>query len=194
MGRTRSHQRLGAAVIVISCLTLSAAASAQAGQAKPNVFRIANQETQFGPGFTFGQPFRPHRFKSKRFDKLRSSFVTFRHHRHRHRHAPVYYYDYDRDYGYRDEPRYQPSYRPEASVAPPAYRYGPVTPKWVHVGGDGASGLSAAEGAYAEAGPGTNCLTVKTQITVDGAPMDAFGKACLLADGTWQLRPAEAND
>jgi hypothetical protein len=182
--------------MVLSCLMV-AAASAHAGQTKPNVVRIAKQQTQFGPGFTFGQTFRPHRFKPRRFDELdlRPSFVTFRHHRHRHRHVPISYYDYDHAYGYRDEPRYQPGYRPEASVASPAKQYGPVTPKWVHVGGgDGASGRSGAEGAYAEAGPGTNCLTVKTEITVDGTPMDAFGKACLLADGTWQLRPAEAND
>ena len=195
MGRTLAHQRLGAALIAISCLVL-AAVSAQAGQTKPNVVRIAKPQTSFGPGFTFGQPFQPHRFKSRRFDErdLRPSFMTFRHHRHRHRHVPIYYYDYDRDYGYRDEPRYQPDYRPEAIVAPAAKPYGPVTPKWVHVGGEGTTSPTGAEEAFAEAGRGANCLTVKTEITVDGVPMDAFGKACLLADGSWQLRPAEAND
>jgi hypothetical protein len=35
---------------------------------------------------------------------------------------------------------------------------------------------------------------VKTQITVDGNPMDAFGEACLSADGAWVLRPSQGNE
>ncbi len=109
--------------------------------------------------------------------------------------VPNYYYGYDRGYRYRDTPRTEPSYRSEASAAVQSYQDRPVTPKWVHVGGtDGALGLSTAEGLYADGGLHRNCLSVKTEITVDGKPMAAFGEACLSADGTWELKPSEQNE
>ena len=56
------------------------------------------------------------------------------------------------------------------------------------------SGSSPGPGSTPGDGAGRNCLSVKTEITVDGKPVDAFGEACLLADGSWRLRPTEATD
>ncbi len=108
---------------------------------------------------------------------------------------PTYYYGYRRGYRYRDYPRSEPSYRPEKNEVVQPYQYRPVIPKWVHVGGINSTlGASTVAEPYAGGDPRRNCLSVKTEITIDGKPMDAFGEACLLADGTWQLEPSEQND
>jgi hypothetical protein len=141
-----------------------------------------------GHGFGFGQ---------KRFHKQskRKGVVKRRDRKRRHLNAPSYTYSYNRGYRYRDYPQPAPSYQPEASAAAPSYQDRPVTPKWVHVSSlDGALGPSTLEGSYAEGGLRRNCLSVKTQITVDGKPMDAFGEACLSADGTWELKPSQGNE
>ena len=75
------------------------------------------------------------------------------------------------------------------------YQARPVTPKWVSVGSaDNALGAYSAEAPKADGAAGKNCLSVKTQITVNGKPYDAFGEACLVADGTWEFRPSEKKD
>jgi hypothetical protein len=64
--------------------------------------------------------------------------------------------------------------------------------KWIHVGALDGDALSLGEVAPSEnAARLTNCLSVRTQITVDGAPLEAFGKACVQGDGTWRLIPDE---
>ena len=82
--------------------------------------------------------------------------------------------------------------RSRSEAQAPADEPRPVVPKWVHVGPTEVdSGFSDGAPAANETQALTNCLTVKTQITVDGSPMDAFGRACLQADGTWRLVPTD---
>jgi hypothetical protein len=171
-------------------LTLSAAPEAHAGKGKgkPNVVRSSGQHVKGGHGSSFGQK-RIHKQSKRR------GVVSRRDRKRRHFNAPGYYYSYNRGYSYRDTPTSEPSYRSEASAAVPPYQDRPVTPKWVHVSGtDDALGLSTTEGSYAEGGLRRNCLSVTTEITVDGKPMNAFGEACLSADGTWELKPSEQNE
>ncbi len=190
MRQTLSLSRLCAALLAVCCLTISAAPEAVAGKGKgkPNVVRSSGQHVTGGHGSSFGQ---------KRFHKQskRRGVVRRRDPKRRHFNAPSYYYSYNRGYRYRDTPRSEPSYRSEASAAVPSYQDRPVTPKWVHVSGtDDALRFSTAEGLYADGGLRRNCLSVKTEILVDGKPFDAFGEACLVADGTWEFRPSEQND
>jgi hypothetical protein len=185
-----SLSRFCAALLAVFCLSLSAAPEAHAGKGKgkPNVVRSSGQHMQGGHGSSFGQ---------KRFHKRskRTGFVRRRDRTRRHFNAPNYTYGYDSGYRYRATPRSEPSYRSAASAVVPLYQDRPVTPKWVHVSStDGALGLSTTEGSYAEGGFRRNCLSVKTEITVDGKPMNAFGEACLSADGTWELKPSEQNE
>ena len=185
MRQTPSLPRFCVALLAACCVTLAAAAAAHAGQGKPNVVRTSGQHANGGHSFGFGQ---------KRFEKhqARSGIVKRRAHKRRTFHVSGHTYGYDRGYRHRDDPRPAPSTQPAAGAAAPSYQDRPVTPKWVHVSGtDGALGPSTAAGAYSNGGLRRNCLSVKTQITVDGKPMDAFGEACLSADGTWQLEPAE---
>ncbi len=101
------------------------------------------------------------------------------------------YYGYGRGTRYSYVPQPSPTPQPDPGPAVPSYRDRLVTPKWVSVSSlDGAPGFSGAEGAYGNGGFGNNCLSVKTQIMVDGQAMDAFGEACLSADGDWVLRPS----
>jgi len=201
------------AVLVAICgLILPAVPLAHAGKGKPNVVRTASHHvkggrvshirfhSRSGRGY-FKQTGRGY-FKQKRFHK-RSKHSGYakrrdrkRHHRkRRYSHGSIYYYGYGRDDRYRDYPRYEPIYRSETRPAVQPYSARPVTPKWVHVGSTGgALGSYTAEAPNAESGIRRNCLSVKTEITVDGNPVDAFGDACLLADGTWEFRPLERND
>jgi hypothetical protein len=187
---TPSLSRFCAALLVVCCLTLSAAPEAHAGKGKSQAkaVRISNQHVKGGHGFSFGE---------KRFHKhsKRTGVVRRRDRKRRHSTAPNYTYGYGSVYRYRDYPQPAPSTQSETSAPAPSYQDRPVTPKWVHVSGtDGALGLSTTEGLYADGGLRGNCLSVKTEITVDGKPMDAFGEACLSADGTWELRPSEQNE
>lgn len=118
-----------------------------------------------------------------------------RHHRLKHRYVyvPRYYYGYGRKNGYRYYPRPSAGYGPTA-YDPPSRpsEYKPPTPKWVHVGTLDSDTPSFDESAPSEEGRlATNCLSVRTEITVDGEPVEAFGKACLQADGSWRLIPGE---
>ena len=187
MRQTLWLSRFCAALLAVCCLAISAAPEAHAGKGKgkPNVVRSSGQHVQGGHGSNFGQ---------KRFHKQskRTGFVKRRDRKRPHFKAPNYTYGYDSDYRYRNYPRSEPSYRSEASAAVPPYRDRPVTPKWVHVSSiDDTLLSSTTEGSYADGGLRRNCLSVKTEITVDGKPMDAFGEACLSADGTWELKPSE---
>ena len=190
MRETPSLLRLCAAFVAICCLILSAAPSAHAGKGKSqvNVVRSSGQHVKGGHGFSFGQ---------KRFHKQskRRGVVKRRDRKRRNFYAPNYTYGYGRGYRYRDYPQPAPSTQSEASAAAPSYRDRPVTPKWVHVSSIDDAVLSfTTEGNFADGGLRRNCLSVKTEITVDGKPMDAFGEACLSADGTWELRPSEQNE
>jgi hypothetical protein len=185
-----SLSRFCTALLAVCCLTISAAPEAHAGKGKSQakVVRSSGQHVKGGHGFSFGQ---------KRFHKQskRRGVVRRRDRKRRHFNAPSYTYSYNRGYRYRDYPQPAPSTQSEASAAAPSYQDRPVTPKWIHVSGtDGALGLSTTEGLYAEGGLRANCLSVKTEITVDSKPMEAFGEACLSADGTWELRPSEQNE
>jgi hypothetical protein len=183
------------ALFTALCLTLSTVPSAHAGKGKPNVVRVSKQHMKSSRGFVnkHHRISRRGHFKRQSFRKHRrgESFAV-RRDRNRHRRNRRYYYGsgYYRDY-YRSEP----SYRTEASPAVQPYQRPPVTPKWVHVGSaDGALGSYPAEAPNAKSGAHRNCLSVKTEILVDGKPFDAFGEVCLVADGTWEFRPSEQND
>ncbi len=180
-----------------TCCLLLSAPPALAGKGKPNVVRSSGQHVTGGhkAGRAHLRQSRHDHFKAKRFDRRRSRpNVVRRTDRKRRpyygsRYSSRYSYGYSWSYPYRDAPRSGSSYRPETEVTVQPYENRPVTPKWVHVGGGVAPFTS--EGLDAGGGLGANCLSVKTEITVDGRPMDAFGEACLLADGTWQLKPAQ---
>ena len=98
--------------------------------------------------------------------------------------------EYERD---RYEPRrdaddaagsYDPALRATEN-RPPSF-------KWIHVGALDGDARSLGEGTPSEDGARlSNYLSVRTHITIDGAPMDAFGKACIQGDGTWRLIPDE---
>lgn len=189
------------ALFTALCLTLSTVPSAHAGKGKPNVVRVSKQHMKAGFASKHHRISRGH-FKRQSFRKHRrgKSFAV-RRDRNRHRrnrryyYGSGYYYDYARANWYRDYYRSEPSYRAEASPAVQPYQPPPVTPKWVHVGSaDGALGSYPAEAPNAKSGAHRNCLSVKTEIMVDGKPFDAFGEACLVADGTWEFRPSEQND
>jgi hypothetical protein len=180
------------ALFTALCLTLSTVPSAHAGKGKPNVVRVSKQHMKAGFASKHHRISRSH-FKRQSFRKHRrgESFAV-RRDRNRHRRNRRYYYGsgYYRDY-YRSEP----SYRTEASPAVQPYQPPPVTPKWVHVSSiDDALLPSTTEAPNAKSGAHRNCLSVKTEIMVDGKPFDAFGEACLVADGTWEFRPSEQND
>ncbi len=194
-----------AALLAVFCVTLSAVPEVHAGKGKPGFVRVSKQQVRSGHGSGFAQKrlARHSNFKQKRFHKRseRPDFVKRRAQRRRNyygsgrSYGSGYGYGYDRGYRYRDYRQPVPSYRPEASAPVQPYQDRPVTPKWVHVSSlDGALGPSTLEGSYAEGGLRRNCLSVKTQITVDGKPMDAFGEACLSADGTWELKPSQGNE
>jgi hypothetical protein len=104
-----------------------------------------------------------------------------------------YYDGYDRDDDYRYKRRRRADYAPTSDASPPqSPEYRPPTFKWIHVPAQDDDTPSLGEGTPSKQGEAlTNCLAVRTQITVDGAPMDAFGKACIQADGTWRLIPTE---
>jgi len=183
------------ALFTALCLTLSTVPSAHAGKGKPNVVRVSKQHMKAGFASKHHRISRGH-FKRQSFRKHRrgKSFAV-RRDRNRHRRNRRYYYGYDRGYRYRDYPQPAPSYQSEASAAAPSYQDRPVTPKWVHVSSiDDALLPSTTEAPNAKSGAHRNCLSVKTEIMVDDKPFDAFGEACLMADGTWEFRPSEQND
>ena len=134
-------------------------------------------------------------FKSRKIFKRhnRSKFARRFNRRVRYRNVPTYYYD--RDYRYRDNSGSGSKYRSENGDVKQPYQTIPVTPKWVHVGDlVDAEGPSTNEGPYVESRHRRNCLYVKTEITIDGQPIEAFGNACLQADGSWQLVPSKPTD
>jgi len=156
-------------------------------------FRGLSRTQRFGRHF--GGKRKHARFKRNRHHKGRKHLRFGR--THRLRHSYVYrgrYYDrYERDDDYRYKRRRRADYAPTSDVSPPqAPDYRPPTFKWIHVGALDSDTPSLGEGTPSKQGEAlTNCLAVRTQITVDGAPMDAFGKVCIQADGTWQLIPTE---
>jgi len=177
----------------IWCMVFMAAPSADAG----SLVRSSGQHVQGGHGVALGQHRQNRQSRHvnvKRVDKQRSRPSSYRHRDHKRQklRRSRYAYGYSGGYIYRDYVRPEPSYRTEPSAAVAPYQDRPVTPKWVHVGS--ADGDPAPFGVFADGGLHSNCLNVKTEITVDGRPMDAFGEACLLADGTWRLKPAEETD
>jgi hypothetical protein len=188
--------RLGTVLAAISGLVLAATLPAHGGNNKPDFVRVSPEKGHGRTGFDFRHSVRAGNFKAKRFQNhdTRPSFVKRRKDRRRPFRVPAgYYYAPAYAYDYRPGAGSASDYTSRASEAAPTYQPPPVTPKWVHVGdGDGASGFAGAPPA--ESGLGQNCLSVKTQITVDGNPVDAFGEACLLADGSWELQPAQQTD
>jgi len=183
------------ALFTALCLTLSTVPSAHAGKGKPNVVRVSKQHMKAGFASKHHRISRGH-FKRQSFRKHRrgKSFAV-RRDRNRHRRNRRYYYGSGYPNWYRDYYGSEPSYRTEASPAVQPYQRPPVTPKWVHVGSaDGALGSNPAEAPNAKSGAHRNCLSVKTEILVDGKPFDALGEMCLVADGNWEFRPSEQND
>lgn len=195
MSKARTSCGLCAAAIVICGVMSFTPPPAHAGNNKPDFVRVP-ADTGIGRiGSGIRSPIRPNGLAGRGH---RPSFVRRRDDRRRPFYVPVgYYYGPAYPYGYQPNPVYTsdvgsaPGYQSQAGNAAPANKP-PVTPKWVHVGGDVGSGL--AKGASDLGGLGRNCLSVKTQITVDGAPVDAFGEACLLADGSWGLQPSKQAD
>ncbi len=192
---------LCAASVAVCAVMLSLAPPAEAGKGKsrPSFVRVGNPPGLQGPRFTVQPQFRSGRFQAKKFDKRRRhrGFAKRGRHRDRPFYVPLGYYSTPGYvYDYRPGVVSAPGYPSEARAPAPAYETPPVTPKWIHVGDDGGSILAdgAGPGSTPGDGAGRNCLSVKTEITVDGKPVDAFGEACLLADGSWRLRPTEATD
>ncbi len=118
-----------------------------------------------------------------------------RHHRRGHNYVYARRYD-DRSARY-ERDRYEPcrdaddaagSYAPTLRATenrPPSF-------KWIHVGALDGDARSLGESAPPEDGARlSNCLSVRVQITIDGAPMEAFGTACIQGEGTWRLIPDE---
>ena len=156
-------------------------------------FRGLRQTQKFGRHF--GGSRKHARFKRHRIHKGHGHFRFGR--RHRRGHQYVYARRYYDGYARRGRDRYQPRRDADDATGPysPASRAianPPPSFKWIHVGaldGDTPSLGERAPSKQSEAL--TNCLSVRTQITVDGVPMDAFGKVCIQADGTWRLIPTE---
>ncbi len=149
--------------------------------------------SSFKPPIDIGSSFKSHKiFKRHNRSKLARRFNR----RVRYRNAPTYYYD--RNYRYRDNPGSGSKYRSENGDAKQPYQtipFIPVTPKWVHVNDlVAAEGPSTSEGPYVESRLLRNCPNVKTEIMIDGQSIEAFGDACLQADGSWQLVPSKPND
>jgi len=192
--QTRALRGLGAVVIALFALSLAPPSSAHAKGKKPDFVRVPAAQGFSRAGPFLGSPVPNGPFTAKHFHKRdrRAGFVKRPRHRRRPFFVPTGYY-YGPAYPYSYQPAPAPSYPTQASTTPPAQNSPPVTPKWVHVGDDIATGGSA-QGAADGNGLGRNCLSVKTQITVDGAPVDAFGEACLLADGSWELQPSKRTD
>lgn len=185
---------LCAVVAALCAVPLAALPAAHADGNKPGFVRVPAAKGFGRAGSVLGQPLRSGPFTAKHLNKHdgRPGFVKRRKHRRRPFYVPNGYY-YAPAYAYGTQPVVTPSYPSQSSEPAPAYKPPPVTPKWVHVGDDvGFSG--SAKGDADGGGLGRNCLSVKTQITVDGAPVDAFGEACLLADGSWELKPSKQTD
>ena len=97
-------------------------------------------------------------------------------------------------YGYDSSPNLTVRY--SAPDAPDDYKSPPREPfqaKLIHIGESGGL-LESFDTAIADAedvGEPTSCLSVNTQILVEGQSMDAVGEACMYPDGTWRLRPTE---
>jgi hypothetical protein len=181
-------------LLAVFCVTLPAVPEVHAGKGKPGFVRVSKQHVRSGRGSGFAQKRSHKRSERPDFVKRRAQ-RRGNHYGSGYGYGSSYGYGYDRGYRYRDYQQPAPSYRPEASAPVQSYQDRPVTPKWVHVSSlDDDLGPSTLEGSYAEGGLRRNCLSVKTQITVDGKPMDAFGEACLSADGTLDLKPSQGNE
>ena len=195
MSGNRLLQCLFAAIVTICFLTLPAVPSADAGRLKSHSFHSSHKHVHAGHGFkrAHKRHFRHKLFKSKRFYKHRKQFRFAKRHKHKRRHlfVPSYYYGYRRGYRYRDYPVYEPDDRSERDTAVAPVQSKPVVPKWVHVAGvDGGITSSTADTAFGDIGSRRNCLSIVTEIAIDGKPTKAFGEACITADGTWQLVPS----
>jgi hypothetical protein len=188
----RAMRGLCAAAIALSALSLAPLPAAYAESTKPGFVRVPAAQGFARSGPFLGSPAPSDPLTAKRVHKRdrRADFVRRGRDRRRPYYVPTGYY-YGPAYPY--QPIAVPSYPTQASTPTQSEKPPPVTPKWVHVGDDiglGGPGEGAADGS----GLGHNCLSVKTQITVDGAPVDAFGEACLLADGSWKLQPSKQTD
>ena len=197
MRHASSLPRFLAALLCVACLALGAAAAHAGGKGK--AVRTAGLHGKGGHGVSFGRQsqVRHGHFKQKRLHKHRKrpNVVRRSDRKRRPYYGSRYYYGYGRGTSYYYDPQPAPRTQPDPGPAAPSYRDRPVTPKWIHVSSlDGAPGLSGTEGAYGDGSFGNNCLSVKTQITVDGQAMDAFGEACLSADGAWVLRPSRDDE
>ena len=206
--------------LAVACLTFAAMPSAAcAGGSGSFTHRSAHgyaQDSRAGRlgvvnlhrAFSFREPRRTQKF-GRHFDGSRKHARLKRHRNHKgskrlrfarhHRRGHHYVYAsryYDR-YARYDRDRYKP--RRDAGDAAGSYDPAPQTIanrppsfKWIHVGALDGDARSLGESAPSEDGALlSNCLSVRTQITVDGAPMEAIGKACIQGDGTWRLVPGE---
>ncbi len=152
-------------------------------------FRGQRRTQKFGRHFDGS---RKHaRLKHHRNHKGSKRLRFARHHRRGHHYVYASRY-YDR-YARYDRDRYKP--RRDAGDAAGSYDPAPQTIanrppsfKWIHVGALDGDARPLGESAPSEEGALlSNCLSVRTQITVDGAPMEAIGKACIQGNGTWRL-------
>ena len=194
------------AVFTVFCLTLSTVPSAQAGKAT----RVSKQHVKGGHGFAskHHRSFRRGQFNRHGFrNHRRGKSYAIRRDRHRygrHRRSSYgryysgygsYYTGYAYPYWWRTSYGSVPRYRPETRTVVQPYQTPPVTPKWVSVGDTNSTlGSKSAEAPNIETAARKNCLSVKTEIMVDGKPYDAFGEACLVADGSWEFRPTESKE
>ncbi len=199
--RLRRTDALKTLLILLAVVYLTLALmphSAHAGQSGSNMHRSGLSHAQHFRGViklhrdsNFRGLRKTQRF-GRHFDGKREH-ARFKRHRH---HKGRNYLRFERRHRLR-HPRYEAPRR--ADDAPTSYdapsqssEYRTPTFKWIHVGALDSDFRSLGERAPSKEGEVlTNCLSVRTQITVDGAPMDAFGKVCIQADGTWRLIPTE---
>jgi hypothetical protein len=81
--------------------------------------------------------------------------------------------------------------RGDDTAAPPERRRS-FQAKHIHIGDDGTitEDVRLSEVPVEDAtGDVADCLSVQKEILVGEQELDAFGKACLQADGTWRLMP-----
>ena len=210
MSAGRLLQCLCGAVVAVCFLMGTAAPSAYAGSKRSHAHGSFGKSGHGGrvaryghKGHSYHGKFKSHkRYKHSRFSNRHHfhkghkhrRFARRHHYKRRYAYVPYYGYGYGyryrRAYRYRDYPAPRRNYPANGDTVAQPNQDIPVTPKWVHVYGlDGTEGPPTSEDPYGEGVLRKNCLNVKTEIMIDGQPVEAFGQACQQANGSWQLVP-----
>jgi len=194
-------KRICAVLFTTGCLMLSAAGSAHAEKGKSSVTGLTKQHARGGDGFV-SKDVRNSRLKHLKRQRLRKhrrlKGFALRRDRHRYRtnlrvhYALGYYGGYARTYWDRKYYGPVPGSRTEARPAAPPDPPVPVRPKWIHIGG--VQGPYQAKAPYPRSDIQGSCLSVKTDIMVDGKLSEALGEVCLASDGAWVFMPSEKTD